>query len=139
VQFAKESIHDERPLKETFQNSSFLREFREIAAGSSRGCIVLERPDLLKSLVEKHGARDTTARHAAMAELDAMQHRSSQWAPGEEVPEKSLVYRLVKKYWFNDFGAYKKLNPAAYPLPATAPSARPKNGTVESPVQIQLN
>jgi MoaA/NifB/PqqE/SkfB family radical SAM enzyme len=139
VQFAKESIHDARPLKETFQNSSFLREFREIAAGSSRGCIVLERPDLLKSLIEKHGARDTTARHAAMAELEAMEHRSSQWAPGEEVPEKSLFYRLVKKYWFNDFGAYERLNPAAYPLAEATDSSSAKNGTIDSPVQIQLN
>jgi len=139
VQFAKESIHDARPLKETFQQSSFLREFRELAAGSSRGCIVLERPDLLKSLVEKHGARDTTARHAAMAELDAMQHRASQWAPGEEVPEKSLFYRFVKKYWFNDFGAYEKLNPAAYPLPPTITPPSPTNGTIDSPVQIQLS
>ena len=57
VQFAKESIHDARPLREKFQQSAFLREFRELAAQTTRGCIVLERPDLLKELVERHGAQ----------------------------------------------------------------------------------
>ena len=107
IQFAKESIHDARPLKETFQNSSFLREFRQLAAQSTRGCIVLESPDALKQLVEKHSARDTTARHAAVAELAAMERRPSQFDPGNEVPEKSWAYWLAKKYLFNDFGAYQ--------------------------------
>ena len=44
-----------------------------------------------------------------MAELDAMQPRTSQYAPGDEVPERSLVYRVVKKHFFNDFGAYREI------------------------------
>ena len=107
VQFAKESIHDLKPLRETFQESSFLRDFRELAASSTRGCIVLERPDLLKQLVDKHGARDTTARQAALDELIAMQPRPSQDSP-EAIPEKSLAYRLIKRHFFNDFGAYAR-------------------------------
>ena len=70
--------------------------------------MVLERPDLVKQLVTKHGARDTTARGTAMAELEAMTPRFSQWLPGEEVPEKHWMYRLAKKYWFNDFNAYSR-------------------------------
>src|SRR6266404_162572 len=54
VQFAKESIHDKngdtRSLKDKFLHSSFLRDFRELAQETTRGCIVLERPDLLKEL-----------------------------------------------------------------------------------------
>ena len=111
VQFAKESIHEDRHLRETFQHSSFLREFREMAASTTRGCIVLERPDLLKNLVEKHGAHDTTARKTALAELEAMDCRPSQFAPGVEIPEKSLVYRLIKRHFFNDFGAYHNFRP----------------------------
>ncbi len=107
VQFSKESIHDARPLRETFRQSEFLREFRELAASSTRGCIVLERPDLLKQLVERHGARDTTVRRQALVELSAMQSRPSQYDPGHEIPEKSWFYRFVKKHWFNDFGAYQ--------------------------------
>ncbi|HJT36268.1 MAG TPA: radical SAM protein [Pirellulales bacterium] len=106
VQFSKESIHDARPLRETFRQSEFLRDFRELAASSTRGCIVLERPDLLQQLVERHGARDTTVRGQALAELSAMQSRPSQYDPGHEIPEKSWFYRFVKKHWFNDFGTY---------------------------------
>ena len=121
VQFAKESIHDERPLRETFQRSEFLRDFRQTAARHARGCIVLERPDLLADLVERHAARDTTARGTAMAELRSMTPRVSQWDPEGEIPEKSWAYRLAKRYWFNDFGAYGDLHAdAASPAEAVA-------------------
>ncbi len=108
VQFAKESIHTPESLYDKFNGSEFLRDFRQTAAEATRGCIVLERPDLIKELVERHGARDTTARGTAMAELEAMQPRPSQYNPGHEIPEKSWAYRIIKKYWFNDFGAYEK-------------------------------
>jgi len=111
VQFTKESIHateaDSRSLKDKFLQSAFLRDFRELAQGTTRGCIVLERPDLLKQLVEKHGARDATVRGTALAELGAMRVRTSQYNPDREVPEKNLLYRLAKRYWFNDFGVYR--------------------------------
>ena len=106
IQFAKESIHDDRSLWDTFNGSQFLREFRQIASSSTRGCIVLERPDLLKQLVEKHAAHDTTDRKAAMQELEAMTPHTSQWDDGNEIPERNWVYRFVKRRWFNDFNAY---------------------------------
>jgi MoaA/NifB/PqqE/SkfB family radical SAM enzyme len=108
IQFARESVHDGRPLKEVFQQSAFLRDFRETAARHTRGCIILERPDLLQELVARHGARDTTARQAALAELAAMESRPSQYDPGHEIPEKSLAYRLAKRFFFNDFGTYAR-------------------------------
>jgi MoaA/NifB/PqqE/SkfB family radical SAM enzyme len=106
IQFATESIRDPRGLFETMRDSAFLRDFRELSARHTRGCVVLERPDLVKQLVVKHGARDTTTRGTAMTELEAMTPRFSQWLPGQEVPEKHWMYRLAKKYWFNDFNAY---------------------------------
>ena len=69
---------------------------------------MLERPDLVRELVIKHGARDTTLRGTAMAELESMTPRSSQYLPGAEIPEEQWFYRLAKKYWFNDFGAYQR-------------------------------
>src|SRR5262249_20331993 len=99
IQFTKESIHkaaDPRPMREKFRQSAFLREFRELAQSTTRGCIVLERPDLLKQLVEKHGARDATARGTALEELEQMQVRTSQYNPAALVPEKSWAYRLAK-------------------------------------------
>jgi MoaA/NifB/PqqE/SkfB family radical SAM enzyme len=110
VQFTRESIHstpdDPRPLRDKFLHSEFLRDFRALAQSTTRGCIVLERPDLLRDLVERHRARDSTARGTALAELSAMRVRGSQYNPGQEVPEKSWLYRLAKRFWFNDFGVY---------------------------------
>ena len=121
VQFARESIYDDRPLAETIGRSEFLRDFRQLAASSTRGCIVLERPDLLHELTVVHGARDTTARHSAAEELQAMSPRPSQYRPGHEVPERSWAYRLAKRYFFNDFGAYAA---AGNPLETSASPAR---------------
>ena len=103
------------------RQSAFLRDFRDLSAKATRGCVVLERPDLVKDLVLKHGARDTTVRGTAMAELEAMQPRFSQWLPGEEIPESHWMYRWAKKYWFNDFGAYRNS-----PLEETASTKRLK-------------
>ena len=108
IQFATETIRDPRGIYATMRDSTFLRDFRELSAQHTRGCVVLERPDLVKELVVKHGARDTTVRGTAMAELEAMQPRFSQWLPGEEVPERHWMYKLSKKYWFNDFNTYRQ-------------------------------
>ncbi|HUG19338.1 MAG TPA: radical SAM/SPASM domain-containing protein [Planctomycetaceae bacterium] len=110
VQFSKESIHateeDPRSLKEKFFQSEFLKDFRDLAASTTRGCIVLERPDLLEQLINKHGAKDATVRKTALEELQAMQIRTSQYNPEHEIPEKSWAYRFAKKHWFSDFGVY---------------------------------
>jgi MoaA/NifB/PqqE/SkfB family radical SAM enzyme len=110
IQFATENIRDERGVYATMRDSEFLRDFRDLSAQQTRGCVVLERPDLVKELVVKHGARDTTMRGTAMAELEAMTPRFSQWLPGEEIPEQHWMYRWAKKWWFNDFGAYGGLS-----------------------------
>ncbi len=108
IQFSRESIHDhDKSLKDKFVESEYLKDFREMAASTTRGCIILERPDLLQKLVEKHEAKDSTARKTAMKELEAMTIRTSQYNPGSEIPEKNLSYRIAKKYWYNDFGVYR--------------------------------
>lgn len=107
IQFVTDDIHDrEKTLVEKF-NSPFLRDFRKLAQQTTRGCIVLERPDLLRKLVDDHSAKDGTVRGTAAAELDAMQVRTSQYNPGNEIREASWVYRLVKRFLFYDFGVYK--------------------------------
>jgi MoaA/NifB/PqqE/SkfB family radical SAM enzyme len=111
VQFTRESIHadgDRRPLRDKFMDSEFLRDFRDLARRTTRGCIVLERPDLLRELVVRHGARDSTARGTALAELAVMTPRRSQDNPGHEIPEQNWLYRLAKRFWFNDFGVYRR-------------------------------
>lgn len=109
IQFATENIKDSRGVYETFTSSAFLKDFREVSAQHTRGCVVLERPDLVKQLVLKHGAHDTTVRQTAIAELDSMTPRSSQWVKQEEVPEQHWMYWLAKRFFYQDFGAYEKL------------------------------
>jgi len=106
LQFATATVTDGPSLYETMTRSAFLRDFRETAARTTRGCIVLERPDLVRELVRKHGARDTTQRGTALAEFEAMTPRRSQHNPWEEIPEEHWAYRFAKKHWFFGFGAY---------------------------------
>lgn len=108
IQLATESIHDKKPLAEQFNESAFLREFRELTAGQTRGCVIMERPDLLVDLAKRHNARDTTARGTVISELEKTSPRRSQYQPGDEIPERSFVYRWAKKYAFNDFGTYSR-------------------------------
>ena len=72
----------------------------------------------LSELAQRYGTPlyvldEATLRGTALAELDAMTPRFSQWLPGEEVPEKHWMYRLAKKYWFYDFGIYQHTDHAA--------------------------
>ncbi|MEO1616858.1 MAG: radical SAM protein [Planctomycetota bacterium] len=108
IQLATESIHDDKPLAKTFNESEFLRDFRELTAQHTRGCVIMERPDLLIELADKHGARDTTVRNEVIRELEKVSPRRSQYQPGDEIPERSFVYRWAKKYAFNDFGTYTR-------------------------------
>ena len=106
IQFATENIRDHVSVYELMNGSEFLRDFRETAAKATRGCIVLERPDLVRDLVIRHGARDTTQRKTALPEIEALQSRNSQYNPGNEIPEDHWAYRFAKKHWFFGFGAY---------------------------------
>src|SRR5580698_4448329 len=106
IQFATENIRDRASIFEIMNGSEFLRDFRETAAQATRGCIVLERPDLVRDLVIRHGARDTTQRKTALPEIEALQRRNSQYNPGNEIPEDHWAYRFAKKHWFFGFGAY---------------------------------
>ena len=108
IQFATETVDHEAGIFDALTKSEFLRDFRETAAQHTRGCIVLERPDLVRELAQRHGARDTTIRQTADHELAAMTPKGSQHIRGHEIPEKHWMYRLAKHFWFNDFGVYSQ-------------------------------
>ena len=109
IQFSNESIHDERPLDVVFNESEFLKDFRKTAASSTRGCIALERPDLIAALVDRHNAVDATARKTAMAELQAAARHPSQYAPDmKPIPERSWAYRIAKKIAYHEYGVYSE-------------------------------
>jgi MoaA/NifB/PqqE/SkfB family radical SAM enzyme len=106
IQFATGTVRDQASIYDMMTSSAFLRDFREAAAGATQGCIVLERPDIVRDLVRRHGAVDSTQRGTAMAEFEAMTPRRSQHMPGDEIPEEHWAYRFAKKHWFFGFGAY---------------------------------
>ncbi len=110
IQFAKENINDERHIRDVFVESEYLKDFRKMSSETTRGCIMLERPDKVKEFVEKHDAPDGTARGTALPELEAMENRPSQGNRTEQVPEKNWVYKFAKKHFFSVFGAYKNLH-----------------------------
>ncbi len=114
IQFAKENVRTDRDLFDVFTGSAFLKDFRETAARHTRGCIVLERPDLVKELALRHGAVDTTIRQTALAEVGRMHARTSQWREEEEIPEKHWMYKLAKRFFYHDFGVYRQLDPKAH-------------------------
>jgi MoaA/NifB/PqqE/SkfB family radical SAM enzyme len=109
IQFAKENINDDRHIRDVFVQSEYLSDFRKMSSETTRGCIMLERPDKVKEFVEKHNAPDGTARKTALPELEAMQNRPSQWNRTEQIPEKNWIYKFAKKHFFSDFGAYDNL------------------------------
>jgi hypothetical protein len=106
IQFAREAINNGKSLYETLVRSDFLKDFRELASSSTRGCILMERPDLLYRLVSDVAIRDSSGRRTALIELEGMKPRESHDMPGEEIPESFWPYRFAKKYWFFGLGAY---------------------------------
>ena len=79
----------------------------------------------VEQLIEKHGARDVTARQTALAELRSMTVRTSQYNPSNEVPEKSWMYRVAKRFWFNDFGVYRGHDHSRSSAPGVLAATRP--------------
>ena len=107
VQFVTDSIHDEsKSLVEKF-NSPFLQ---DVSRADPRDDPRLHRAGAAGPAADArhqaHHAEDGTVRQTAIAELNAMQVRPSQYNPVEAIPEKSLAYRLAKKWFFNSFGVY---------------------------------
>lgn len=107
LQFAKDFLNEDGSnLEDIFHNSMFLKELRETTAKSSRGCILLENPELLLSFAKESEAIDSNIRRHFTAELAAMSPVAGHNMPGKEIPEKSKIYRFIKKHYFFGFGAY---------------------------------
>lgn len=107
IQMAKDYINEDGSnLAELFENSEFLAEFRKMTAYSSRGCILLEDPEKMVDFLEKHYAEDTTSRGSVLEEYKKMLPTAGHNQQGQEIPEKNVFYRMVKKKYFFGFGAY---------------------------------
>jgi MoaA/NifB/PqqE/SkfB family radical SAM enzyme len=106
IQFAQENLRDAEDPALAFSKSEFLEKFREFSRNTTRGCVLLEAPDKLYDFMTSQGARDSSGRDTAYAELAAMTQLPGHNTPGEEIPEEDLFYYFAKKHWFFGFGAY---------------------------------
>ena len=107
LQMAKEFINaDASNLVEIFNNSEFLASLRKMTAETSRGCILLENPQKMLQHLQKWNAIDSTSRGTVAEEYAAMRVVAGHDMQGEEIEEKSKIYRMLKKRYFFGFGAY---------------------------------
>ncbi len=106
IQFAAENVSNGCDIADVITNSEFLKRFRTLSSETTRGCIIMERPDLLADCVDQPGTIDSSGRGTGLDELRMMTPRCSHHVPGHEIPETSWPYRFAKKNWFFGFGAY---------------------------------
>ena len=107
LQMSRDLINENASnLKEIFADSTFLADFRKLAAGCSRGCIILENPALMTDFLVKQGAADSTSRQTVMEEFGKMNTLPGHDLKDEKIPDQNVFYRLLKKKYFYGFGAY---------------------------------
>jgi len=107
IQIAADRLNgDGRDTYDVMAKSKFLKDFRSLACRTTDGCILMERPDLLRQFAMESGARDSSGRGTALAELASTCARPSHCMDGEEIPETHWFYRLAKRCWFFGLGAY---------------------------------
>jgi MoaA/NifB/PqqE/SkfB family radical SAM enzyme len=106
VQFADHFLNDDASnLEEILQKSSFLKELRAFSSEIGRNCVLMESPHELAVFMKEHKAIDSSNRDA-LGELQTRSPMICHDLKGREIPERSLAYRLGKKYYFFGFGAY---------------------------------
>lgn len=107
VQFSRERITTDGPhVKELFENSDFLKTFRDDISAKTRGCILLEDPSFMANLAKQCNACDSGGRNQGLQELSELPMLPCHHIPGKEIPEKNIWYKIAKKNWFFGFGAY---------------------------------
>lgn len=106
IQFTGECLNNTASnLESILQVNPLLGELRRFCAEKGRNCVLMESPHELADFMRSHNAIDSSNRDA-LQELSARQPLVCHDLKGREVPEKSLCYRLGKKFYFFGFGAY---------------------------------
>ena len=96
---------DASNLEEIFQKNPYLEQLREFSVQNGRNCLPMEAPHELKDFLIAQNASDSSNRNYPQ-ELAAAASLPCHHVPGQELPEKSLVYRWGKRHYFFGFGAY---------------------------------
>ena len=104
IQLARENISDGN-LKQVYENSEFLKDFRNTILHKTKGCVLMEDPLWLKEFSEKHNALNTSNRPGMLPGFEIAPVVSSHGSC-PYVPEKNRLYRIAKKTAFFGMGAY---------------------------------
>jgi MoaA/NifB/PqqE/SkfB family radical SAM enzyme len=104
VQVARENV-EAGDMVQIYENSVFLRDFRNEINVKTKGCVLMEDPSWIKYFAEKHDAVNSSNRPGFLEDLRKapviVSHGSC-----PVIPEKNLFYRLAKKTAFFGMGAY---------------------------------
>ncbi len=104
IQFSTDQINGD-PLKDTYENSLFLKSFKSEVANKTKGCILMEDPLWLQNFMKDHGALNTSNRIDLELQLSGAPVVPSHGScPG--IPEKNWIYRMAKRHAFFGLGAY---------------------------------
>lgn len=106
LQFAFKQVTESNDFAQICQDDAAMAKLRKLISCETDGCIILSNPELLSQKLKELNAIDTSGRNSAFAELDAMAIKPCHDLPGQEIPEKSILYRLAKKYSFFGFSSY---------------------------------
>lgn len=104
VQFSCDNIRN-GDLKDVYENSTFIRDFKSEVNQQTKGCILMENPAWLAKFAADHQAINTSNRPGLPEQLAngcmVCSHGSC-----PKISERSWIYRMAKKRAFFGLGAY---------------------------------
>ena len=104
IQFSCDNIRS-GDLKDVYESSLFIKDFKSEVNKRTKGCILMEDPAWLEKFVADHHAINTSNRPGLPEQLAegcvVCSHGSC-----PKIPEKSWIYRMVKKRAFFGLGTY---------------------------------
>lgn len=107
IQLATDFLNsDASNMTELYARSQFLTGMRKQVAQATRGCIIMDNPELMVKILKDYPVQETTTRGTAMQEYTNTRHISSHDMQPDLIPEKSRPYRWLKRNYFFGFGAY---------------------------------
>ena len=107
VQLAADFLNaDGSNLTALYAQSEFLAGMRRQVAQATRGCIVMDNPQLMVRMLQGYELQETTTRGTAMQEYTNTSTIPSHDMEPDLIPEKSRPYRWLKRNYFFGFGAY---------------------------------
>jgi MoaA/NifB/PqqE/SkfB family radical SAM enzyme len=88
------------------EQSIFMKKLRDLTIKETKGCILMENPQLLADISKKLGGMDSSGRGTFYQELYRLPENPSHSSIKQPIPEKSFIYKFAKKRAFFGLGAY---------------------------------